>query len=190
MQVISGVSFRKGDYMIKFIKITVFIVLFSFPLFSEAQPTEQKIETITRELQKYKSSWTIQETTKLLRDAQNVAMDIHVLTDDTGKIRKLTVLGGETVMIDGKDISGNLGSKTTHGNNSPIIEDVKDSQIAIGDHAKANNEEITDSQVAKGDKNILSKKFEINFKLFVTLSIAFTLSLAFNIYTFRKIKKN
>lgn len=176
--------------MIKFIKFAVFIAIFSFPLSTRAQSAEQKIENITTELQKYKSSWTTQKTIRLLQDAQNVMMDVRVLIDDTGKTRKLTVLGGETVMVDGQDISGNLGSKTTHGDNSPIIEDVKDSQIAIGGHSKA-HEEIIDSQVVRGDKNLLSRKIEINFNLFVTLSIAFTFSLGFNIYTFftRKSRK-
>ena len=50
------------------------------------------------------------------------------LRTDDGRLIPIEVMG-ESILINGKDISGNLGSKTTQGANSPIIEDVTGSQI-------------------------------------------------------------
>ncbi len=67
-------------------------------------------------------------------------------------------------MLNGIDISGNLGSKTTHGDNSPIIEDVQNSQITTGAKSPI-------------QKDVESTSFNITF----TLSLALSLSLVLNI---------
>ena len=99
---------------------------------AQAEWTDQKVQALTERLQKYKSSWTVQRTVRLLQRAQTSAMDVSVLIDDSGSKHKLTVFNGEIVMVDGEDVSENLARKITHGDNSPIIEDVHDSQITTG----------------------------------------------------------
>ncbi|TKJ33519.1 MAG: hypothetical protein CEE38_20375 [Planctomycetes bacterium B3_Pla] len=140
--------------------------LLVFPFIAHGQWTEEKIQALTARFQEYNSTWTRQDTTKLLRSSQDVNTKYEQFKDNSGHTRKITVMGGMTVLVDGKDITGNLGSKTTHGNNSPIIEDVQDSQITTGDESPIN-------------KNVTSS---ISFKISVSLSIALTLSLLVNFY--------
>lgn len=42
------------------------------------------------------------------------------------------IKAGDTVLLNGKDVTGNLGSKIAHGDHSPIIEDIQNSQITTG----------------------------------------------------------
>lgn len=152
--------------MKRFVMLLGLVGLLVFPFIAHGQWTEEKIQALTSRFQEYNSTWTRQDTTKLLRNSQDVKLKFEEFKDNSGRTRKITVMGGMTVLIDGIDISGNLGSKTTHGNNSPIIEDVRDSQITTGDESSI-QKDVTSST---------------SFKISVSLSIALTLSLLVNFY--------
>ena len=124
------------------------------------------VEKITKEMQGNIDDWTIDDTLQILEKAR---AGLYSETRGTYKGKVIIQITGETFLLNGKDISGNLGSKITHGDNSPIIEDIEDSQIAIGNQAKAS------------EKNT-------NFNLNIVLSFAFTISFAFNIYFYKKLK--
>src|SRR5262249_35246829 len=92
------------------------------------------------------------------------------ITTDSGALLP-AMLTGESLLINGKDISGNLGSKTTHGANSPIIENIRDSQIAAGE----GNSVIKDSPSTR----------TVN----ISLSLALSVSVALNLYLLRQIRR-
>jgi len=144
-------------------------------LLVSANWTQEEMNQITNEIQKSIDSWTIEDTAQMLHEAQSSGEYLQTVLTDKGMV-SIKIMG-ETILLNGKDISGNLGSKITHGDNSPIIEDVKDSQIAIGDKA-----EIRDD----------TKTTNINLNITLVFSIALSLSFIFNIYLFfsrRKVKK-
>jgi hypothetical protein len=143
-----------------------------------AQWPEAKRQAITEYMQQYRRDWTRQDT-DLLAQGQvpphaeadvfinNRPSNLRIRADD-GRVIPLEVLG-ESLLVNGKDISGNLGSKTTHGANSPIIEDVSGSQISTG-----NNSPITGRS---------------NYTINISLSIALSVSLALNLYFLKKIRQ-
>ena len=155
--------------------IYIFVLILTISPSVYAEWTEEKIIHLTEEIEKTGISWSIQQTEEMLRAARNAGDYSSAMMTDKGMVRIKII--GETVLLNGRDISGNLGSKVTHGDNSPIIEDVKDSQLAIGDNAQV-----------RGD----TKTTNINIKVILILSISLSISLIFNIYLFfskRKIKK-
>lgn len=129
--------------------------------------SQENINQITKEIQKNIPDWTAEKSIDILNKSESFGHYTKAIPTDKGIIRIEIV--GETILINGKDISGNLGSKITHGNNSPIIGDVKDSQVAIGEQATAKKE---------------TKILKIN----LYLSIAFTVSFITNIYLGVKLK--
>ncbi len=103
----------------------------------------------------------------MLSAAQNTGTHTSTLSDSDGKIIARIQIMGETVLTNGKDISGNLGSKTTYGDKSPIIENVSDSTLNFGDGNIVNQnhqtiidklsdlkkEVITNANLTSGQKN-------------------------------------
>src|SRR5262249_31353546 len=104
--------------------------------------TEEKKKAITDYMHEIRRDWTAQDTELLatgkIPNAES-ASGVNVggkpvqplLTADDGRRIPIEVIG-ESVLINGKDISGNLGSRTTYGSNSPIVEDIRNSQITTG----------------------------------------------------------
>jgi len=156
--------------------LVMLVVLLVIPFVAQGEWTEGKLQALTSKFQEYKSTWTPQDTASLLRNSQNTGMNVEVFKDNSGRTRKITVMGGTSVLVDGKDISGNLGSKTTHGNNSPIIDNVEDSQITTG------NRSPIEKDVEK------TTSFKIHIGLHIALSVALTISVLANIVSCRTLK--
>jgi hypothetical protein len=158
-------------------KICVFIfLLLCFPTLLKASWTQEEIETITSEIQKKLPFWKIEETVEILKTSESRGGKfIDSRQNDEGKKIIIEIMG-KTILLDGKDITGNLGSKITHGNYSPILENIDNSPIAVGDQAIATKE---------------TKKTNINiaFIFAISLSIPLSVSFVFNIILFRKLKK-
>lgn len=139
-------------------KYTVLIILLILlvPFSVKAEWTDDKVSAITESIQKKYSSWTSKDTKDMLERASHAGHSYNPIITDKGMIRIEII--GETVLLDGKDISGNLGSKTTYGPNSPIVENVKDSQIAIGSSNQI-IEKNKDTQIAtEGKSHAVSNK--------------------------------
>lgn len=167
--------------------------------FVQAEWTEVKINHITREIRKIDASWTTQKTVEHLNRASNAGIYSAALNTAKGVLFRI-VITGESVLLDGRDISGNLGSKTTHGDNSPIIENVENSQIVTGNKSSigSNNNKITavknikNSQVSIGDNSTVAKNTSSKVSLNISLYLGFSLSVILNLYFIfiRKRKKN
>jgi hypothetical protein len=151
----------------------IFLAL-CFPNLLEAEWTQEIVEAATLEIQKTSPSWTIEETIAILKEYEGPEPSIQTIGRKEGKFN--ITLNGETILINGKDITGNLGSKITHGDNSPIFENVDNSQIAVGEKATASKE---------------TKKTSINlaFIFAISLSIPLSVSFVFNIILLKKLKK-
>jgi hypothetical protein len=167
----------------------MFVVISS----ANAEWNEDKINHITNEINKTGFQWSREQTEWHLRQAQNVGNYFVNFVTPEGSVSLR--IEGETFLLNGKDMSGNLGSKTTHGNNSPIIENVQNSLITTGKNSpidsrkELTNEVSGEIQVNIGDDNsIVNKTNNFNLTLKITLSIALSLSLLFNFYLVRKIK--
>jgi hypothetical protein len=146
-------------------------LIFLSPSLVKSELSEEKIKKITQELQKELPNWTENDTTNLLQEAKSGEISRTIMTDPDKGATSIKVIG-ETILLNGKDITGNLGSKTTHGNYSPIIEEVNNSQIAIGSQNKLRNE---------------TKNTNVSLNIF--LSIAFPISFASNIFFVVKLLK-
>lgn len=143
-----------------------------------AQWPEAKKQAITEYMQQYRLDWTPQDTELLAQGKvpphaeadvfiNNRPVNLRIRADD-GRLIPIEVLG-ESLLVNGKDISGNLGSKTTHGANSPIIEDVRGSQISTG-----NRSPITGPS---------------NYTVSISLSVALSVSLGLNLYFLKKMRQ-
>lgn len=138
----------------------------------------QKIEQATEYLQQYRKQWSRADTEALLAGHGERAVNIggtadsggtsmaSIATDDGRRIS--LVASGDSLLIDGKDVTGNLGSKTTYGSNSPIIDNIKDSQIAAGSQNRVGRDTTT------------------NYSLTISLSLALSVSVVLNLYLLRK----
>jgi len=160
---------------LKKICVLIFLLL-CFPTLLKASWTQEEIETITSEIQKKLPFWKIEETVEILKISESRGGKfIDSRQNEEGKKIIIEIMG-KTILLDGKDITGNLGSKITHGNYSPILENIDNSPIAVGDQAIATKE---------------TKKTNINLSF--TLSIAFCLyvpiSIVIYIILLRKLKK-
>ena len=145
---------------IKYIILIASGLIFLMSAFLFAELSDEQIEIITQKIQKEDSTWTKEETLELLKSGdQTIAMN----TKDNRVVR-IHVMG-DTILLNGKDITGNLGSKITYGDKSPIIE--------TGDN----------NLVTTGDNSPIRQTINIYT---IIASIAFPLSLIFNIYLFRK----
>ena len=72
----------------------------------KAEWTDAKINSITEHLHDYRSSWTIKDTQKMLSDASGHSMSFQTVVADDGNEIHVTI-SAETVLVEGKDISGN-----------------------------------------------------------------------------------
>lgn len=128
-----------------------------------ARWTDGEIAKLTLEVQKRAASWRIEDTRKMLEGAANTGTTMQPVFTSDGPI--MIQIMGKTVLIDGEDVTGRLGSKTTYGANSPIIGDVTESQVTTGDESP-----------------IPIKNYTFH------LSIALTLSLATNLYLVARLR--
>jgi hypothetical protein len=129
-------------------------------------------------MQQYRRDWTLHDTELLAqgKDIPHTVANVFVngrplnlrLQADDGRLIPIEVLG-ESILVDGKDMSGNLGSKTTHGANSPIIEDVNGSQITTGNSSPISRQS--------------------NYTISISLSLALSASLVANLYLLKKMRE-
>lgn len=118
--------------------VACFILLLSFIVFnlreanSMEQWSEENKKNLTTILQQYMPEWNENKTEKMLRDSESSGEYSSVFMTNKGKLA--IKIMGNTILVNGKDITGNLGSEITHGNFSPIIKNVNDSSIAIGNN--------------------------------------------------------
>jgi len=104
----------------------------------------------------------------MLADASHAGDYNLDFINDTSIVR-IKVMG-DTVFLNGKDITGTLSSNTTYGNNSPIIQ---------------NN---TNSNIVVGEKNSSAQQ-GVSYSMTITASFALTLSVAaYFLYQRRKRK--
>lgn len=141
--------------------IATLILLFPIIVIAEGNWTEEKIASVTEAIQAAMPSWTTQQTRDLLEASKFSGANTQTILTDNG-VTKLEV-HGETILLNGKDITGNLGSKITNGPNSPIFGDINGSQIATGPNSRAS-----------------SDSFDFSFALNVALSLSLAASLYFN----------
>lgn len=88
---------------------------------------ESELRSVTEEFKKHDSTWDYWKTIAMLTSASHSS---HYL----GGVGGVGVsIQGKTILLDGKDITGHLGNKTTYGKNSPIIDRIDNSELAIGD---------------------------------------------------------
>jgi hypothetical protein len=99
--------------------------------------TPAETDQITTRIQQQIPNWTREHTVSLARDSDRKGVRMELVYGHMFQVM------GNTVLLDGKDVSGNLGSNTTYGDNSPIIEGAIGSQIAVGDGARAEETNIT-----------------------------------------------
>lgn len=129
-------------------------------------------------MQQYRRDWTVRDTEALSTGevphseatvfVNDRPIDLRLKADD-GREIPVEVFGG-SILVNGKDLSGNLGSRTTYGSNSPIVEDVRNSQITTGSGSP-----ITQT----------TSSYSIN----ISLSIALSLSVILNLYLLRQQRK-
>jgi len=166
------ITLMKVDIMKK--ALMMLVVILFFPCIVIAFLTEDQKNKFTEEMQKHDSKWTAEQTNKKIEEMRNSS-------SYTGLHKGISIdRRGNTVLVNGRDITGNLGSKTTYGRNSPIMEDVKDSQVAIGDESRV-------------EKDTQTTSFSITIPLSVSLcSLGINvISVPFSIYfLLAKVKEN
>lgn len=144
-----------------------------------AEWTEQKKNQVTQYMQQYRHDWTLADTQLMSQGRvphttatvyiENRPLNLRLVADD-GRLIPIEVLG-QSILVDGKDLSGNLGSKTTQGANSPIIENV------------------TGSQIATGQGSSVTKDSTSSVTINISLSIALSVSVALNLYLLREVRR-
>lgn len=117
-----------------FISLIVVFILTFIAIDSNAEPNNELVLKITEVMKAKIPSWSEKDTLKYLSVAKNSGDYQAVFSIENGKMVRLKIMG-DTVLIDGKDISGNLGNKTTHGSNSPIIETPINSPFTTGNNS-------------------------------------------------------
>jgi hypothetical protein len=143
-----------------------------------AEWSAEKKNAVTEYMQQYRRDWTLQDTEALSRGnvpyaeatvfVEGRPVNLRLKADD-GRQIPVEVFGG-SILVDGKDLSGNLGSKTTYGSNSPIVEDVRNSQITTGAGSP-----ITQTKSS--------------YTISISLSLALSLSVVLNLYLWRRMRK-
>ena len=130
--------------------LLILFVLFACSSIVLANLTKVEMKNLTQTIQEYKRSWTMENTQKIMQAANNSGEVSYVARADDGSVLRIKILG-DTVLINGKDVTGNLGSKVTHGDNSPIIDNIRNSQVATGDGSSIVKEEnISHSWITVG----------------------------------------
>lgn len=191
----------------------VFIVLAAVLATSSAYGTwsNEKLEAATTALQQYQKKWRLQDTVSLIegkyvdpasttptvtfggegKDHPPSQITASIVADDRREI-SVTIMG-ESMIVDGKDVTGNLGSKTTYGANSPILGSINSSQVVIGGGnsvAKDTTESTNNGLQATGTGNVAGRDMSANstksITVNVSLSIALTISATLNAYLLRR----
>lgn len=86
------------------------LLLFGLTTLCAAEWTAEKKNQITEYMKQYLHEWTIQDTERwMIPDGSTKGM---IFVADDGRQISVQVFG-QSVLVDGKDISGNLGSRTT-----------------------------------------------------------------------------
>lgn len=159
--------------------IAVLVVACSclLPMSAQAAWSREKTEQVTDYLRQYRKDWTSANTDDFLTGkgqtvnmggaAQDGGTTTLTIRTDDGRAISL-VATGQSLLVDGKDVTGNLGNKTTYGANSPIIENIKDSQVAAG------------------AQNSVARDTTTNYSLTISLSLALSVSVVLNLYLLRK----
>lgn len=139
---------------------------------ASAEWSQEKLERATEYLQQYRKDWTLAETRQLVTKGGFVNIEgspshggtsFDAIKADDGRTISLMATG-DSLLVDGKDVSGNLGSKTTYGAGSPIIENNRGSRIAVG------------------AENTVGRDATTNYSLTISLSLALSASVALNLY--------
>ena len=160
--------------------ISLAVILAAAPVAEAADWSDDKKAIITEYMQQYRRDWTLADTdlmshgtiphTQASVFVEGRPLNQKLIADDGRRVP--VEVFGQSVLVDGKDLSGNLGSRTTHGANSPIIENVTGGQIAAGQG----------NTIAK---DTTTSSVSIN----VSLSIALSVSVGLNLYLLRELRR-
>ena len=146
------------------ILILLLSIFFCAPVVAEWEWSEDQKDKMTEAFQRYVERWTTRRTDQFLKKLDGQIEVIGTLKTDSGKDVVWKFSGG-TIFLDGKDISGGLGDKTTFGPNSPIIEDVQNSQFTTGNKSPIKKDIVSNTTV----------------RIYISLSVALTISIGLNI---------
>jgi len=143
-----------------------------------AEWSDAKKSAVTEFMQQYRRNWTLQDTESLSKGnvpyteatvfVEGRPTNLRLKADDGRRI-PIEVFG-ESILVDGKDLSGNLGSKTTYGTNSPIVENVRNSQITTG----------ASSPISRSNSS---------YTISISLSLALSVSIVLNLYLLRRAQR-
>jgi len=139
-----------------------------------ADLSPEEVSRVTTEIQKFEPKWTDKQTQEATSRGRNgLAMSAY------GSFR--LKVEGDTVWVNGKQITGNLGTNITY-KNSPTIVNPQNSQFAIGDNAKvvsgSNNPIIENSasnQIVVGNDSTVNSSKGVSIG---SLALTVTLPLA------------
>lgn len=96
----------------KRIFIAIFIIIFSMPAY--AAWDEATVETLTQKIRECVPDWNVRKTLEFLKEKEStIAGDARYpfgVFPDCGVFIQIM---GDTILVDGKDITGNLGNKNT-----------------------------------------------------------------------------
>lgn len=139
----------------------------------------ERIEQATERIKDLRHDWTTKDTEEFLagRGPQSINMNGGAVAGGTSTgffiaddgHRVALFAEGDSMLVGGKDVTGTLGNKNTYGPNSPILEDLRNSPVAIGSGSSASS--------------------TVNYSVTISLSVALSMSLAANVYLFRALRK-
>jgi hypothetical protein len=95
----------------------VFLLVWILAFSASAAWMKSLVERLTSEIQRTHPGWTIDDSLELLNRSTSAGLFTETLVGDMGRTHVQIV--NETVLVNGKDISGNLGSRTANVINSP-----------------------------------------------------------------------
>jgi len=129
------------------------------------------VQKLTSLLQSYDPSYTEEKIAILMEMSKKSGDTTLFVKDKTGNYGgngARVLIMGETIIVNGKDITGNLGSKTTYGDYSPIIDNIDSSTVIIGNSnitqsyqavfnamSELKEKVVADSSISKDDKSML-----------------------------------
>jgi len=99
----------------------LFVLLFVSII--NADFSQEKIEAITKEMQIYFPSWDDDKTIQKIQQAKSTGSVMGSITN--GKVVVSINIIGDSFIINGKDVTGNLGKKEIHQPFSHLFEKVE-----------------------------------------------------------------